>query len=95
MRWPHDGPFELARYGGPALTDDIDRAQEREAQMLADALRDQARRSGLAGKTSADSAEFCQARGCGEEIPDARRQKVPGVQFCVACQARREKRGNW
>ena len=77
------------------MTDDIDRAQEREAQMLADALRDEARRSGLAGKTSADSAEFCQARGCGEEIPDARRQKVPGVQFCVACQARREKRGNW
>ena len=77
------------------MTDDIDRAQEREAQMLADALRDQARRSGLAGKTSADSAEVCQARGCGEEIPDARRQKVPGVQFCVACQARREKRGNW
>ena len=76
------------------MTDDIDRAQEREAQMLADALRDQARRSGLAGKTSADSAEFCQARECGEEIPDARRQKVPGVQFCVACQARREKRGN-
>ncbi len=76
------------------MTDDIDRAQEREAQMLADALRDQARRSGLAGKTSADSAEYCQARGCGEEIPDARRQKVPGVQFCVACQARREKRGN-
>ena len=74
------------------MTDDIDRAQEREAQMLADALRDQAHRSGLAGKTSADSAEFCQARGCGEEIPDARRQKVPGVQFCVACQARREKR---
>ncbi len=73
------------------MTDDIDRAQEREAQMLADALRDQARRSGLAGKTSADSAEFCQARGCGEEIPDARRQKVPGVQFCVACQARIEK----
>ena len=73
------------------MTDDIDRAQEREAQMLADALRDQARRSGLAGKTPADSAEFCQARGCGEEIPDARRQKVPGVQFCVACQARIEK----
>ena len=73
------------------MTDDIDRAQEREAQMLADALRDQSRRAGLAGKTSADSAEFCQARGCGEEIPDARRQKVPGVQFCVACQARIEK----
>lgn len=76
------------------MTDDIDRAQAREAEMLSDALRNQTRRAGLTGKTPADSAEFCQARGCGEEIPDARRQKVPGVQFCVACQARREKRGN-
>ncbi|MBU1352112.1 MAG: TraR/DksA C4-type zinc finger protein [Gammaproteobacteria bacterium] len=74
------------------MTDDIDRAQAREAQMLADALRDQARRAGLAGKTTADSAEFCQARGCGEEIPDTRRNALPGVQLCVACQARQEKK---
>lgn len=74
------------------MTDDIDRAQAREAQMLADALRDQARRAGLAGKTPADSAEFCQARGCGEEIPEQRRQTLPGIQLCVVCQARREKR---
>jgi phage/conjugal plasmid C-4 type zinc finger TraR family protein len=24
---------------------------------------------------------------CGEAIPDARRQAVPGVRFCVTCQA--------
>lgn len=75
------------------MTDDIDRAQAREAELLADALRDHARRAGLAGKTVADSAEFCQARGCAEEIPDSRRRAVPGVQFCVACQARRERKG--
>lgn len=75
------------------MTDDIDRAQERQAQMLADALRDQARRAGFTGKTAADSAQVCQARGCGEEIPDERRELLPGVQFCVACQTRQEKRG--
>lgn len=76
------------------MIDDIDRAQAREAEMLGDALRDQARRAGLAGKTPADSAEFCQARGCGEEIPRARRRAVPGVQLCVACQRRAERKGS-
>ena len=71
------------------MTDDIDRAQAREAEMLADALREQARRAGLAGKTVADSATEC--ADCGEEIPQERRQALPGIQFCVACQARREK----
>ena len=72
------------------MTDDIDRAQAREAEMLADALREQARRAGLAGKTVADSATEC--ADCGEEIPQERRQALPGIQFCVACQTRREKR---
>ncbi|WP_291517504.1 TraR/DksA C4-type zinc finger protein [Acidovorax sp.] len=74
------------------MIDDVDRAQAREAEILADALRDHRRRSGLAGKTSADSAEVCQARGCGEVISEKRRQAVPGVQLCVACQARQEKK---
>lgn len=73
------------------MTDDVDRASEREAELLADALRDQARRAGLAGKTVADSAEWCER--CGDEIPQARRVAVPGCLCCVACQTRQEKRG--
>ena len=74
------------------MIDDIDRAQAREAEILDDALRDHSRRSGLVGKTPADSAELCQARGCGEVISEKRRQAVPGVQLCVTCQARQEKK---
>ena len=79
------------------MTDDIDRAQAREAELLADALRDHARRAGPVGKTAADSAEYCGenlpgSQGCGEPIPQARRQAQPGCKLCVACQAHREKR---
>lgn len=28
---------------------------------------------------------------CGAEIPDARREAVPGVRWCVGCQSEREK----
>lgn len=72
------------------MTDDVDRASAREAELLADALRDQARRAGLAGKTAADSAEWCQR--CGDEVPLARRVAVPGCLYCVACQARTERK---
>ena len=66
------------------MTDDIDRAQARELQLRQDALRDQARRAGLAGKTGADSATEC--IDCGALIPEARRQAIPGCQRCVKCQ---------
>jgi phage/conjugal plasmid C-4 type zinc finger TraR family protein len=72
------------------MTDDIDRANERMQEMLADALRDQARRTGWAGKTAADSAHWCQADDCDAEIPEARRAAIPGCQLCVACQAQLE-----
>ena len=65
------------------------RAQAREAEMLHDALRNQARRAGLVGKTEADSALCCTS--CGNDIPTQRRRAVPGCQWCVACQARRER----
>lgn len=29
---------------------------------------------------------------CGEEIPDARRERMPGVTTCVPCQTQREAR---
>ena len=74
------------------MSDDVDRANEVAELRLGDALRRQARRAGLAGKTVADSAEVCESPGCGEEIPLARRVAVPGCKLCMACQARREKK---
>lgn len=35
-----------------------------------------------------DSAEFCEE--CEVAIPQARREAVPGVRFCVACQSKRD-----
>ena len=66
------------------MTDFFDRAQARELQLREDALRDQARRAGLAGKTGDDSATECD---CGALIPEARRWAVPGCQRCVKCQS--------
>ena len=66
------------------MTDFFDRAQALELQLREDALRAQARRAGLAGKTMADSATGCD---CGALIPEARRKAVPGCQRCVKCQS--------
>lgn len=74
------------------MTDDIDRASEREAQLRDDALSAQTRRAGLRGKTVADSAIECQDARCGEPIPQARREAMPGCRLCVSCQARRDRR---
>lgn len=48
------------------------------------ALRDQ-----LAKQRSQPSAEFCEE--CGEDIPQARREAIPGVQLCVYCQTKLER----
>lgn len=66
------------------MTDIYDRASEREEEVRADALNEQALRAGLVGKTVEDSAEFCHL--CEEPIPEARRVALPGVQTCVECQ---------
>ena len=71
------------------MTDDVDRASEREGELLAEALYQQARRAGLAGKGFADSATHCAE--CGAPIPKARRVAVPGCQLCVCCQGTVEK----
>ena len=70
--------------------DDVDRASAREAEMLADALRDQARRAGLQGKTASDSARWC--ADCGDRVPALRRRTVPGCQLCVECQTSTERK---
>lgn len=36
-----------------------------------------------------ESLEFCDE--CGEEIPEGRRQAVPGVRLCVECQEKADK----
>ena len=35
-----------------------------------------------------ESLEFCEA--CEQEIPPQRREAIPGVRLCVACQSARE-----
>lgn len=76
------------------MSDLFDRASDREAELLAEALYEQQQRSGLAGKTISDSAHECV--DCEEQIPELRRAAVPGVQRCVGCEelaerARRER----
>lgn len=46
-------------------------------------------RQQLEKQRSQPSAEFCEE--CGEDIPEARRQAVPGVQFCIYCQTKMER----
>jgi len=71
------------------MTDIYDRATEREEQLREDALKAQARRAGLTGKTWRDSADEC--RVCGGGISMKRRRAVPGVQTCIECQTELER----
>lgn len=71
------------------MTDDIDRASAREAELLTEALYQQRRRAGTDGKTFADSATHCAE--CDAPIPKARRWAVPGCKLCVCCQETIEK----
>lgn len=71
------------------MTDVSDRATQREEELRADALDEQAHRDPTRGKTVADSATHCAI--CEQRIPVKRRRAVPGVQTCVECQADVEK----
>ncbi|KAB8037396.1 TraR/DksA C4-type zinc finger protein [Janthinobacterium aquaticum] len=71
------------------MTDISDRATEVEEIARLDAIRDQSRRAGLAGKSVADSATDCSV--CDEPIAEKRRQAVPGVQTCIECQEELER----
>lgn len=68
------------------VTDVIERGQEREAEIRADALAERTRAAEAAA--AQPSAEICVE--CDEPISALRREKVPGVQTCVECQERLE-----
>lgn len=69
--------------------DECDRASELEEAQREAAIA-QARSKVLSGDWRVISATWCEADFCGERIPDARRQAMPGVRLCVDCQWRSE-----
>lgn len=69
------------------MTDHIDRACELEEMQRAHALARQADRA----EQNYPSAFECEE--CGEPIPEARRQAVPGCRLCIDCQREQEKHG--
>lgn len=65
----------------------IDKANQHAEQMLAAALSKHTGKSRYQGMSLAECAD------CGEAIPPRRQAALPGVKYCVACQALRERRG--
>lgn len=70
------------------MADIYDRAQQRDAENLADALAEHQRR---AGQVAGPGLSHC--ADCGEPIPAARRAAVSGCRRCVDCQQIFEKTG--
>ena len=71
------------------MTDIFDEASALEQMQREQALAAHARRARIYAKSVEDSAAHCQY--CEEEIPQGRREALPGVQSCVTCQSAREK----
>lgn len=82
------GPGTLDQ-GDAAMTDFADDALQSEEEARQRALVAQQARAGLRDKTVDDSATECTV--CDEPIPQARREVVPGVQTCFACQGELER----
>lgn len=66
------------------MADELDQIQEQED--LLNQLHIQAARG--RGNSGEQSLTHCEA--CGNDIPQGRRDAVPGVRVCVACQQRLE-----
>ena len=58
-------------------------------QQIDDSIEDAIKRA-RAQLPSGPSLAYCEE--CGDAIPAARREAVPGVRLCVACQAERDER---
>jgi phage/conjugal plasmid C-4 type zinc finger TraR family protein len=61
------------------MTDFADQAAEREAIFLAESLH-------KAMPTEPPGVSAYECEDCGDEIPEARRQAVPGCTRCIYCQ---------
>lgn len=77
------------------IDDDIEYNNEEEAEvaqlnnLIANMNAVANMRKQLEKQRSQPSAEFCEK--CGEDIPLARREAVPGVQMCISCQSLSER----
>lgn len=69
------------------MSDIYDRTQQRDAEILADALAAHQRR---VGQVAGPALSHCE--DCGEPIPAARRAAVAGCRRCVECQALNERK---
>jgi len=61
------------------MADIIDVANDRQQRHLDAAL------AAAGSKLAGESATHCQRPDCGEEIPQERREALPGVQHCITC----------
>lgn len=52
-------------------------------QQIQDSINDEIKRA-RKNVPCGNSLQFCEE--CGDEIPEARRQAIPGVRLCVTCQ---------
>ncbi|MFA0085348.1 MULTISPECIES: TraR/DksA C4-type zinc finger protein [Vibrio] len=68
------------------MSDVIDHASGLEAQFTQVALAHHLARAKQ--NEQRESAQDCEE--CGDPIPEQRRQKVPGCQYCTQCQSSRE-----
>jgi len=65
-------------------------ANEDAVQEQIDATLDDAVTKARSQLHSGESSEFCDE--CGDVIPEARRQALPGVRFCITCQRELDKK---
>lgn len=72
------------------MADEIDRANDQQAFLLQAAI---ARTANTNHQAHAGISLHC--RECGQEIPAARRQAVPGCNLCVECQGWQDKGGGF
>ncbi len=57
-------------------------------EQIQDSINDEVKR---ARRNVPDGESLLCCEECGEEIPEARRQAIPGVRLCIACQEEADK----